>query len=125
MSISNKDCAPYVTDRREFKGSHLFGEWDSVAEWISNENMYAVYSYGYHFPIYIWVGGIWYENTDKYSMSTSKHQTQARPDADTVKMDTDGMVDILRSSVQELINNDWDNWFSVYGKKTAATELIY
>ena len=119
MSISNKDCAPYVTDRREFKGSNLFGEW------ISNENMYAVYSYGYHFPIYIWVGGVWYENTDKYSMSTSKHQTQARPDATTVKMDTDGMMDILRSSVQELINSSYDEWFEVYGKKTAATELIY
>ena len=125
MNVSNKDCAPYVTDRREFKGSHLFGEWDSVAEWISNENMYAVYSYGYHFPIYIWVGGVWYENTDKYSMSTSKHQTQARPDADTVKMDTDGMMDILRSSVQELMNSSYDEWFTVYGEKTAVTEPIY
>ena len=125
MNISNKDCAPYVTKRKEFKGSHLFGEWDSVAEWISNENMYAVYSYGYHFPIYIWVGGMWYENTDKYSMSTSKHQTQARPDALTVRTNTNGMMDILRSSVQELINNDWDNWFSVYGTKPIETELIY
>jgi hypothetical protein len=125
MNISNKDCAPYVTDRREFKGSHLFGEWDGVAEWVGNENMYAVYSYGYHFPIYIWVGGVWYENTDKYSMSTSKHQTQARPDADTVKMDTDGMMDILRSSVQELMNSSYDEWFTVYGKKPIETELIY
>ena len=124
MNISNKDCAPYVTDRREFKGSNLFAEWDGVAEWISGEGMYVVYSYGYHFPIYIWFRGVWYENADKYSMSTSKHQTQARPYADTIKKDTKEMMSILRSHIQGLMESGYDEWFEVYGDKT-ATEPIY
>jgi|TARA_R110000824_G_C15019570_1_gene658227 hypothetical protein len=128
MSISNKDCAPYVTKRKEFKGSHLFGEWDGPTEWIPDNTLdtpYIVYSHGYHFPIYIWVGGVWYENTDKYSASTSKHQTQARPDALTVRTNTNGMMDILRGNFQNRIDNDYDDWFEVYGKKTAETEPIY
>jgi hypothetical protein len=107
MNISNKDCAPYVTDRREFKGSHLFGEWDGPTEWLPNNTAntpYVVYSYGHHFPIYIWLDGLWYENTDKYSVSTSKHQTQARPDALTVRTNTNGMIDILKGNFQERIN---------------------
>jgi hypothetical protein len=54
---------------------------------------YVVYSYGRHFPLYIaeWESGVditdggssagimWYENINKYSVTTSKHKTQARP----------------------------------------------
>ncbi|SVC38203.1 uncharacterized protein METZ01_LOCUS291057, partial [marine metagenome] len=41
----------------------------------------------------MYLNGIWYENTDKYSVSTSKHQTQARPEASTVKVDTRAIMD--------------------------------
>ena len=104
MGTANKDCAPYVTDRKEFKGSNLFGEWDYVSDWEKKRRSntpYVVYSYGRHFPIYIWLDGVWYENTDKYSVSTSKHQTQARPDADTVQVDTQGMKDLISRNVMD------------------------
>ena len=92
-----------MTNREEFKGSNLFGEWDGASDYFDISDTYTpyiVYSYGRHFPIYLYLNGIWYENTDKYSVSTSKHQTQARPDASTVKVDTQAIRDIISRNVQ-------------------------
>ena len=100
---ANKDCASYVTKREEFKGSNLFGEWDGASDYFDisdTYNLYIVYSYGRHFPIYLYLNGVWYENTDKYSVSTSKHQTQARPEASTVKVDARSIRDIINRNVQ-------------------------
>ena len=119
MKIANKDCAPYVTEKKAFQGSNLFGEWDGPTEWLPNNTPstpYVVYSYGYHFPIYIWLDGVWYENTDKYSVSTSKHQTQARPDALTVRTNRNGMIDILKGNFQKRINAD-------FKEQSKATDL--
>ena len=71
MDIANKDARRCVESRIAFKGSHLFAEYQA--------QVYVVYSYGYHFPIYAYKGGQWYRNTDRYSVSTSKHQSQSRP----------------------------------------------
>jgi len=72
MRVSNKNCRRFVEKCKPFKGSNLFGEY-------SREGVYVVYSYGYHFPIYAFLNGSWYGNSQKYSVSTSKHQSQARP----------------------------------------------
>jgi len=42
---------------------------------------YAVFSYGDHFPIYYYDhdAKLWYGNEDKYSRTTSRHQSQAWP----------------------------------------------
>jgi len=47
---------------------------------------YAVYSYGPHWPLFIYsnVTGRWYENTDRYGTTTSKHHSQAHPHCDTI-----------------------------------------
>ena len=92
-----------MTNREEFKGSNLFGEWDGASDYFDISDTYTpyvVYSYGRHFPIYLYLNGVWYENTDKYSVSTSKHQTQARPEASTVKVDTRAIMDIISRNVQ-------------------------
>ena len=74
---SNKYADDCTTNREPFKASNTFGEWV--------KDIYAVYSYGYHFPMFVWAddgdGGVWFENTDKYSRSTSKQQGQLRPHA--------------------------------------------
>jgi hypothetical protein len=44
-------------------------------------NLYVVYSYGTHFPM--WVG-----NSDRYSRTTSKQQSQTRPDVAMDMCDT-------------------------------------
>ena len=75
MRIDNGDCRNYVTNRVEFTGNNLF----SVK--YDEQGLYVVYSYGEHFPIYVYDDNrdIWLENSGKYSISTGKHQSQACP----------------------------------------------
>ena len=74
MRVSNKNAREYVNKKVDFNGSNAFGRNHSM-----KKKKYVVYSYGYHFPIYVFKRGKWYGNSDKYSVSTSKHQSQLRP----------------------------------------------
>lgn len=82
MRVANNNCRDFVVKRIPFKGSNLFAE--------KHQNYYVVYSYGYHFPIYMCdeVNARWFENSDKYSCTTSKHQSQAQPYGAITKVDT-------------------------------------
>lgn len=57
--------------------------------------LYVVYSYGEHWPLYIYDTdmGVWFENTTKPpSSTTSRHHNAARPrDAETVHLARDEM----------------------------------
>ena len=75
LKIANNKASQAVADKVEFNGSNTFGRWYNGNE----TTIYVVFSYGYHFPMFAWIKGVWYENTDKYSVSTSKQQTQLRP----------------------------------------------
>lgn len=90
MKIANKNAREYISDREIFKGSNLFSEERTINETdalrktireIHGEplKIYVVFSYGYHFPMFACVRGEWYENSDKYSRTTSKQKNQARP----------------------------------------------
>lgn len=79
--VANKDAQSYIRRRIAFNGSNLYGRKFSTE---SGTELYVVFSYGEHFPIYIYEQGRWYKNVDKYSVSTSKHQTQANPIADNM-----------------------------------------
>ncbi len=71
--INNDEMREYVMSRREFYGSNTRGQYIC--------DLYVVYSYGEHFPMYIYDTRFdkWYGNGGKYSRSTSRHQSQARP----------------------------------------------
>jgi hypothetical protein len=71
IRTSNKDASKYVDNREPFIGSNTWGEWAG--------DMFVVYSYGRHFPMYVWANDMWIANKDKFSQSTSKHQSQLRP----------------------------------------------
>lgn len=90
MRIANKDSATAVLRQVEFTGSNLFGE--------HRNGSYAVYSYGYHFPIYALIGGLWYGNEDKYSVSTSKQQSQANPGCVDRWVDTGTLKKLIREA---------------------------
>lgn len=62
-----------VEGRRVFEGNSVFSN--------VTENFYTVYSYGYHFPMYVYdyAIGEWIGNQDKYSTTTSRHQSKCRP----------------------------------------------
>ena len=91
--ISNKNCAEFVENKVPFQANNIFTN-------DYNEKMYIVYSYGYHFPMYVCDianGNIWYENSDKYSVSTSKQQTQARPSYNMQYKRTHELLEIIRN----------------------------
>ena len=110
MKIANKDARQYVQKLQPFQGSNLFAEYFCPDPEGSSEgqNGYVVYSYGRHFPMYICLTiegeDIWFANRGKYSRSTTRHQSQARPVTDGTQMHwlpTGRMLRII-SGVQEV-----------------------
>lgn len=87
MRIANKDARKEVANRWEFKGAN------TRREWIGHEahTGYVVYSYGRHWPLFIWFDGVWYGNADRYSVATSKHRSQLHPLAETMQRSNDEM----------------------------------
>ena len=86
---SNNKCSELVNNKVEFKASNIFSEY------IKKDKLYIVYSYGYHFPMYIKYKNTWFENSDKYSRTTSIHQSQARPNAKRKFLNTNQMKRLI------------------------------
>lgn len=68
--MNQRQIPAAVRERRPFKCGNVFAKFEGGA--------YVVYSYGPHFPIAAVSGDEWLVNEDKYSRSTSKHQTIVR-----------------------------------------------
>jgi hypothetical protein len=77
--ITNKQARTFVCECKPFLANNLSA--------IQVKDLYIVYSYGY-WPLYVWDSKtcVWYENEERYSVTTSKHRTQARPLANTVEV---------------------------------------
>ena len=60
-------------------------------------DLYVVYSYGDHFPMWVYDGHInqWFGNQDRASRTTSKQQSQTRPDVDMTMWSTDTLRRIV------------------------------
>lgn len=93
QKIANRDAGVFAGNRTPFKGSNLYGE--ELAGGV-----FVVYSYGQHFPMFVFKNGKWYANEDRYSVTTSKHYGQAFPrgiDHDKViKLPTEEMKNLIR-----------------------------
>ena len=97
-NVSSRHICEYVMRLQPFenhKGT-CYGQWKSRRDGIgfsgvsgsrdfdiSSELGYAVYSYGSHFPIYFYSmeAECWFGTTDRYSRTTTNHQSLARPAA--------------------------------------------
>jgi len=95
--VANSKCRSLVAARLPFKGSNLWGEY------IDGTGHYVVLSYGYHFPLYIYAQGMWFENEDGYSRSTTRHRSQARPTDKTILLGTRGMIALMNDGYQYLV----------------------
>ena len=97
--VANKDARTYVDNRAEFTGSHTMARWQG--------DVYVVYSYGTHFPMYVYdsLSNTWFGNYDKYSVSTSKHQSQLRPSGDVIYRNTELLKNIIYSGVAAALAN--------------------
>lgn len=87
MKVANSKRRPLVQEHKPFDGSNLFARTQSN----ETEQWYVVYSYGEHYPMFIYANGCWFENEDKYSRSTTRHNTQAHPLKPTVLLSTHWM----------------------------------
>jgi len=95
--INNKDMHKFTTFRTPFKNNNetCWGGWN----W--DTSLYAVFSYGHHFPMYVYDAQAqqWYGNEDKYSRTTTRHQSQARPrtEAGIEWMSTEALAHLISS----------------------------
>lgn len=100
MKIANRDARKFVQQRIPFQGNNLFAQAHirrDLGEW------YAVYSYGPHHPLFVWVNGSWFENKDRHSVTTSKHRLQAHPLCPTVLLSTEWMKRLVQGGYRELV----------------------
>lgn len=91
IRTTNKAARSYVQNQTPFQGSNVFGEFMN--------DMYTVYSYGEHFPLFIYdkQHNQWLENDDSYSRTTARHKSQLRPTQNTIKCTTEQMQAIIRA----------------------------
>jgi hypothetical protein len=76
--VSNKQCRGYVQERKPFVASNIFGKF------TDDGKTYVVYSYGEHWPLFVHSEGVWFENEEGCSVTTSKHRTQSHPQRTTI-----------------------------------------
>lgn len=90
LRSANYKARDLVRNKIPFKANNTDGEYIG--------NTYIVSSYGWY-PIFIHKDGRWYENKDKYSVSTSKQTSQLRPfGEDIIKVSTDTLRRLIRES---------------------------
>lgn len=74
--------------------------------------LYTVFSYGLHFPMYIWEEDrqVWYGNKDKYSATTSRHQALCRPPQVDQWFDTETMCKLYeRGGMAKAVAGELEN----------------
>jgi|GEM_PF-2541751 len=81
--ITNKEASGYVERKKNFVGSHTYGE-----DLGDKGGMYVAYSYGEQHPLYLWDSSQdkWFYNSDDYVLPdgkanvwTRKHLKDLRP----------------------------------------------
>jgi len=90
--IENRDAREYVENKIPFIGNNL------SAIPMSNGD-YLVSSYGYY-PIYYHSKreNKWYGNNEKFSVTTAKHSSQARPNFDVEMVSNEKMNEVIATS---------------------------
>jgi hypothetical protein len=98
--INGRTCRAWVQERTPFQNSNgqLFGQWENLDGRENTSALYVVYSYGQHWPLFAYDNdrGLWFENSDKFSRTTSKHRMQAHPLCDTLKLNCQRMIELVR-----------------------------
>lgn len=94
MKIANRDARRYVQSRTLFTGSNLFSQY--------SHDGYAVLSYGVHWPLFIHSNGMWFENEERHSVTTSKHRSQSHPHCPTVLLSHYWMKKLFNEGFQAL-----------------------
>ena len=88
IRTSNRRARDVVTNKIPFKGSNTHGEY--------RNGSYVVFSYDWY-PIFVYKDGQWFENENRYSVSTAKQMSQLRPrgQGDIIVTSKDKLWDII------------------------------
>lgn len=76
--INGRMARSFVQDRKAFRNSN-----SQLYAVNHTPLLYAVYSYGDHWPLFVHDGFDWYENEDKYSRTTTRHRSNTHPRTST------------------------------------------
>lgn len=93
VRTTNKGCRPHVQATREFDGHQLYARWEKP-------NVYVVYSYGVHWPLFANIDGQWYSNSDRYGNATSKQRGQAHPYGNVTELGRDGLIAAINKATR-------------------------
>lgn len=104
--IANGKAREYVRKLEVFKGSNIWAEWYEQGMGADIVKRYVVYSYRYTFPLFVYepLSDTWYENSTRYSRTTSKHKTQLHPCVRTVPLCLEDMIVVQRTGSVGLIS---------------------
>lgn len=104
--IANGKARAYVQGLELFKGSNTWSEWYEQGMGNDIVKRYVVYSYRYNFPLFIYepLSDTWYENSTKYSRTTTKHKTQLHPCVRTTPLCLGDMQVVQREGSVGLIS---------------------
>lgn len=101
---TNGKCRDYVEKRMPFVASNLYAEW-VYPRGKEEPAMYVVYSWGKHFPLYIWepVERCWLKNISSTTNSSNQHRYDASLANETyMPLDTDTMIDITDRGIRKV-----------------------
>jgi len=89
MKTTNARSREFVQQLKEFKANNLSARKEG--------SVYVVYSYGWY-PLFVYhfESNKWFQNADRYSVSTSKQTTQCHPHADTVQLSHASIKDLIQ-----------------------------
>ena len=103
---TRRDARAKVQAREAFKTSNgqLYGEWVSP-------NVYVVYSYGEHWPLFMWDGFKWFENEDKRSVTTSHHRSYTHPHVPTELRSTTWLRQFIAAEIERYRASRLPLWY--------------
>jgi hypothetical protein len=95
MKATNKKSSQFTEKTLEFKGSNLKG--------VNEKDFYVVYSYDWWVLFaYDRFNNVWYENSERYSVSTSKQRSQCHPHSNTIQMTHQELKDLISIKRKEV-----------------------
>jgi len=96
-TVTLDEVKEHTTYRIPFKNRNETLFANEVPNSNEGQDLYVVYSYGEHFPIYVYdfQCEMWFGNDDKYSPTTTNHQNLAEPDAEIQWLTTEELNAII------------------------------
>lgn len=93
IKTNNREARKCVQAKQPFIANNIFAEWVPTEE----EEIYVVFSYGFHFPMYAFIPSVnrWLANVDRYSVTTSKHKGQTHPHEPCTEVSRDFIRDVM------------------------------